>query len=293
MKLKEEGEEKRVAELERKKRATAGSPSVGSDSLLRRFKILMLGDSGVGKSSLILRWTTDTFNPTLVGTVGVDFRPKKVNIEGEFVNIQVWDTAGQEQFHKITTSYYRGANGIMLVYDVADEKSAENVGYWMKNIKRHASENVHLVLVGNKSDLYPTNTVSPGCQAGRNFANKYKVKHFETSAKDSVGVEEAYNSLVRSILGYDNTEQLNIQKDNSVISVNSNINPAAEVSINNNTNTKDSNNSNISANENKLKSNSVGGKLTSIFTMKSAKLSNDNNFESESKDKDKEKCLVS
>jgi small GTP-binding protein len=120
---------------------------------MRRFKILILGDSGVGKSSLILRWVEDRYMATLTGTVGVNFKSKKVQINGEGIQVQVWDTAGQQQFHKITTSYYRGANGIMVVYDVSDPESMTNVEYWIKNIKKHASESVRVVLVGNKTDL--------------------------------------------------------------------------------------------------------------------------------------------
>jgi len=120
---------------------------------MRRFKILLLGDSGVGKSSLILRWTEDRYLATLTGTVGVNFKSKKVTIDEEAVHIQVWDTAGQQQFHKITTSYYRGAHGIMIVYDVSDPESLANVEYWIRNIKTHAAASVRVLLVGNKTDL--------------------------------------------------------------------------------------------------------------------------------------------
>lgn len=128
---------------------TAGSENTN----MRRFKILLLGDSGVGKSSLILRWNEDKFSSTLVGTVGVNFKTRKVSVEGEAVSVQVWDTAGQEQFHKITTTYYKGAHAIMVVYDISDKKSLENVEYWIKNIKQHANAAVHVCLVGNKTDL--------------------------------------------------------------------------------------------------------------------------------------------
>jgi small GTP-binding protein len=128
---------------------TAGSENTN----MRRFKILLLGDSGVGKSSLIFRWNEDRFSSTLVGTVGVNFKTKKVCVEEETVSVQVWDTAGQEQFHQITTSYYRGAHAIMVVYDISDKRSLENVEYWIKNIKAHASPAVHVCLVANKTDL--------------------------------------------------------------------------------------------------------------------------------------------
>ena len=200
---KEEEEERRAAELEKKKRASVSSATpIGVDPPLRRYKILLLGDSGVGKSSLICRWTLDSFSATLLGTVGVDFKAKKVNIENENFQIQVWDTAGQEQFHKITTSYYKGANGIMLVYDVTDEKSANEVGYWMKNIKSHAADNVAVVMVANKADLlYGKESVI--LTAGKNNARKYEVPHFITSAKDSSGVDDAFISLVKLIVNSD------------------------------------------------------------------------------------------
>eukprot|EP01035_Chromulina_nebulosa_P016965 gene16965-22460_t len=139
--LEEEELEKRDAENERLIRVshTYNSPN---DQTIRRVKLLLLGDSNVGKSSLVMRWTMDTFSPTLISTVGVNFKTKRVVVHGEPVQVQVWDTAGQEQFHRITTSYYRGANAIIVVYDVSDKKSLLNVEYWIKNIKTHASDAV-------------------------------------------------------------------------------------------------------------------------------------------------------
>ncbi len=171
----------------------------------RRVKILMLGDSGVGKSSLILRWTLDTFSPSLTSTVGVNFKSKKVTVRGEAVQVQVWDTAGQEQFHKITTSYYKGAQGIMLVYDVTDQKSLDNVAYWIKNIKSHASDSVQVALVGNKCDLRAPNSASAGkkvvdFEKGREIAAAFGVPFFETSAKESTNVNDGFTTLVAHII---------------------------------------------------------------------------------------------
>jgi small GTP-binding protein len=181
---------------------------------MRKFKILMLGDSGVGKSSLINRWTSDTFTATLVGTVGVDFKAKKVQLGSEFMNIQVWDTAGQEQFHKITTSYYGGANGIMLVYDISDKSSFNNVEYWIRNIKQHASSNVHVALIGNKIDLRPTTTTSDkqaiSYETGAALASKHSVPYFETSAKDATNVESAFLTMVANIVDSEKKRDKNI-----------------------------------------------------------------------------------
>lgn len=173
---------------------------------MKRYKILLLGNSGVGKSSLICRWTLDQFNASLLGTVGVDFKAKKVSIGSENYHIQVWDTAGQEQFHKITTSYYKGANGIMLVYDVTDLKSAEEVSYWMKNIKSHAADDVAVVMVGNKVDLLREGTGDSSIlTTGKNSGKKYGVPHYMTSAKDSTGVDDAFLNLVKLIVNSDDS----------------------------------------------------------------------------------------
>lgn len=194
-----------------------GGTSRHNNSSCRRIKILMLGDSGVGKSSLVLRWTLDTFSPSLVSTVGVNFKSKKITMRGQPVQVQVWDTAGQEHFHKITTSYYKGAHGIMLVYDVSDKKSAESVEYWVKNIRSHASDTVQLALIGNKIDLRIQSdspvSLSPSpspsenqkgsrvdSDYGKALSAKYGVSFFETSAKDSSNVNNAYTTLVDHIL---------------------------------------------------------------------------------------------
>jgi small GTP-binding protein len=202
--IQEERLEQIDAEEERATRAaiSAASSPVSQHAVpTKRFKLLMLGDSGVGKSSLMIRWTEDTFSTDLAGTVGVNFKTKREMINNEMVHAQVWDTAGQEQFHKITTSYYKGAHGIMLVYDVSDPKSWDNVQYWLKNIRAHASESVQVVLVGNKCDLRADKSchcVKPSL--GKSFSKKFGVPYFETSAKSSMNVSQAFNRLLGSVL---------------------------------------------------------------------------------------------
>jgi small GTP-binding protein len=208
----DEDEEERIAsDVEKKQRQQSNTTAVSSgtvspspENVGRRVKILMLGDSGVGKSSLILRWTLDTFSPSLTSTVGVNFKSKKVVLKGgDVVNVQVWDTAGQEQFHKITTSYYKGAQGIMLVYDVTDQKSLDNVSYWIKKIKSHASDSVQVALIGNKVDLRITDGVikkDVDTDRGRDIANVFGVPFFETSAKDATNVNNGFTKLVTQII---------------------------------------------------------------------------------------------
>ncbi|XP_032753772.1 ras-related protein Rab-13 isoform X2 [Rattus rattus] len=117
------------------------------------FKLLLIGDSGVGKTCLIIRFAEDNFNSTYISTIGIDFKIRTVEIEGKRIKLQVWDTAGQERFKTITTAYYRGAMGIILVYDITDEKSFENIQNWMKSIKENASAGVERLLLGNKCDM--------------------------------------------------------------------------------------------------------------------------------------------
>uniref|UniRef100_A0A8D0ET71 Ras-related protein Rab-13 n=1 Tax=Strix occidentalis caurina TaxID=311401 RepID=A0A8D0ET71_STROC len=117
------------------------------------FKLLLIGDSGVGKTCLIIRFAEDNFTSTYISTIGIDFKIRTVDIDGKKIKLQVWDTAGQERFKTITTAYYRGAVGIILVYDITDEKSFENIQNWMKSIKENASAGVERLLIGNKCDM--------------------------------------------------------------------------------------------------------------------------------------------
>ncbi|XP_012369872.1 ras-related protein Rab-13 [Octodon degus] len=126
------------------------------------FKLLLIGDSGVGKTCLIIRFAEDNFNSTYISTIGIDFKIRTVDIEGKKIKLQVWDTAGQERFKTITTAYYRGAMGIILVYDITDEKSFENIQTWMKSIRENASAGVERLLLGNKCDMEHGQASDPG-----------------------------------------------------------------------------------------------------------------------------------
>jgi Ras-related protein Rab-8A len=116
-------------------------------------KLLLIGDSGVGKSCLLLRFSDDSFTTSFITTIGIDFKIRTIEQEGKRLKLQIWDTAGQERFRTITTAYYRGAMGILLVYDVTDEQSFNNIRNWMRQIQQHASDNVNKVLIGNKCDM--------------------------------------------------------------------------------------------------------------------------------------------
>ncbi|KAM9852094.1 protein ENTREP3 [Aulostomus maculatus] len=162
------------------------------------FKLLLIGDSGVGKTCLIIRFAEDNFNSTYISTIGIDFKVKTIDVDGKKVKLQVWDTAGQERFKTITTAYYRGAMGIILVYDITDEKSFENIQNWMKSIKENASAGVSRMLLGNKCDIEAKRKVSK--ETGEKLAKDHGIRFFETSAKSSINVEESFLALARDIL---------------------------------------------------------------------------------------------
>eukprot|EP00630_Chrysocystis_fragilis_P003728 CAMPEP_0197388546 /NCGR_PEP_ID=MMETSP1165-20131217/1137_1 /TAXON_ID=284809 /ORGANISM="Chrysocystis fragilis, Strain CCMP3189" /LENGTH=203 /DNA_ID=CAMNT_0042913893 /DNA_START=203 /DNA_END=814 /DNA_ORIENTATION=- len=160
-----------------------------------QIKLLMIGDSAVGKTSLLLRYANDTFSSTFITTIGIDFKIKTIDLDGKRVKLQIWDTAGQEQFRTITRSYFRGAQGIVLVYDITDRGTFNSVRSWMSQINDHADAQVNRVLIGNKCDFESARQVS--IEEGQRLAEEYGVNFFETSAKNDVNVTECFTTIAR------------------------------------------------------------------------------------------------
>eukprot|EP01029_Cantina_marsupialis_P028792 TRINITY_DN778005_c0_g1_i1.p1 TRINITY_DN778005_c0_g1~~TRINITY_DN778005_c0_g1_i1.p1 ORF type:complete len:311 (-),score=78.73 TRINITY_DN778005_c0_g1_i1:230-1162(-) len=177
-------------------------------------KILLLGDSGVGKTSVLHRFTQNEFIPTLISTAGVDTSFRIVKINGKTVKIQLWDTAGQERFHTITRAYYSGVQGIMLMYDISekDQRSFENVNYWMRQIQDHATPQVEKIFIGNKLDI-PGRAVERA--KGQEVADKYNVKFFETSAKTGQNVEQAILHIAKKIINRQATAGADVPDDDA------------------------------------------------------------------------------
>eukprot|EP00478_Filoreta_tenera_P002228 GABV01002289.1.p1 GENE.GABV01002289.1~~GABV01002289.1.p1 ORF type:complete len:204 (-),score=67.03 GABV01002289.1:17-628(-) len=161
------------------------------------FKLLLIGDSGVGKSCLLLRFADDTYTESYISTIGVDFKIRTIDLDGKTIKLQIWDTAGQERFRTITSSYYRGAHGIIIVYDVTDMESFNNVRQWLFEIDRFASENVSKLLVGNKCDLSSSKAVD--YDTAKKFAEQHDMPFLETSAKSSHNVEQAFLMMAAQI----------------------------------------------------------------------------------------------
>merc|ERR1712169_89819 len=161
------------------------------------FKLLLIGDSGVGKSCLLLRFADDTYTESYISTIGVDFKIRTIELDGKTVKLQIWDTAGQERFRTITSSYYRGAHGICVVYDVTDMDSFNNVKQWLQEIDRYATEGVNKLLVGNKSDMTDKRAVE--YTVAKEFADSLGIPFLETSAKNASNVEQAFLTMARQI----------------------------------------------------------------------------------------------
>lgn len=161
------------------------------------FKLLLIGDSGVGKSCLLLRFADHTYTESYISTIGVDFKIRTIELDGKTIKLQIWDTAGQERFRTITSSYYRGAHGIIVVYDVTDLESFNNVKQWLNEIDRYACENVNKLLVGNKCDLVSKKAVE--YETAKEFADKLDIPFLETSAKAATNVEKAFLTMAQEI----------------------------------------------------------------------------------------------
>lgn len=180
------------------------------------FKILLLGNSDVGKSSLLLRYVDDIWTDAFVPTIGVDFKVKTLDIDDKKVKMQIWDTAGQERFRTVISSYFRGGHGILLLYDITEKESFKNLGNWLIEIEKNASPEILKILIGNKSDLEEQRTVSK--KEGEDFANSYALKFMETSAKNNTNVKEAFELLARELIRINEEQKIskNTNKEKNI-----------------------------------------------------------------------------
>ena len=161
------------------------------------FKVVLVGDSGVGKSCLLSRFAWDQFSLDSKSTIGVEFATKSVMIEGQTVKAQLWDTAGQERYRAITTAYYREAVGAIIVYDITKEDTFKSVEKWVQDVRNNTSREVCIMLVGNKCDLRKERAVTT--EMGKLFARNNEPSFLEASALDSTNVESAFTSILSEI----------------------------------------------------------------------------------------------
>lgn len=156
-------------------------------------KIIIIGDSGVGKSAILKCYMGDPFQSAYTSTIGVDFEIKPIVLDGKTINLQVWDTAGQERFRTITTSYYRSSNGIILTFDITNEQSFAHLDHWLDDIRAYAKSNVEIMLIGNKIDLEDRRVIS--YRVAKEYADKNGMQYMESSAKQNINVEMAFTRL--------------------------------------------------------------------------------------------------
>eukprot|EP00929_Paragymnodinium_shiwhaense_P096734 TRINITY_DN58431_c0_g1_i1.p1 TRINITY_DN58431_c0_g1~~TRINITY_DN58431_c0_g1_i1.p1 ORF type:complete len:211 (+),score=37.79 TRINITY_DN58431_c0_g1_i1:106-738(+) len=168
-----------------------------------QIKLLTVGNSGVGKTCLLLRYADGSFSTTFITTIGIDFKINTIDLDGKRVKLQIWDTAGQERFRTITKSYFRGAQGILLVYDVTDRSSFNSVETWVEDIEKNADRHVNKILIGNKCDM-DDRAVSTA--EGEALARRFKMPFFETSAKKNINVDEAFRKIASMVVDRERRE---------------------------------------------------------------------------------------
>ncbi|PAV88133.1 hypothetical protein WR25_17746 [Diploscapter pachys] len=178
--------------------AFIGDADEQNNPSITTLKILIIGESGVGKSSLMLRFVDDSFDPEQPATIGVDFRVTSMVVDGNRVKLAIWDTAGQERFRTLTPSYYRGGQGIICVYDVTNRSTFEHLDHWMTEVDTYSTKDDAVkMIVGNKIDL-PNRVVSR--EEGMKFAKRHRALFIEASAKTKEGVQCAFEELIQKII---------------------------------------------------------------------------------------------
>ncbi|CAI9782773.1 unnamed protein product [Fraxinus pennsylvanica] len=161
------------------------------------FKIVLIGDSAVGKSQLLARFARNEFNLESKATIGVEFQTKTLVIDNKTVKAQIWDTAGQERYRAVTSAYYRGAVGAMLVYDMTKRQSFDHIARWLEELRGHADKNIVIMLIGNKCDLGTLQAVPT--EDAQEFAERENLYFMETSALEKTNVESAFMTILTEI----------------------------------------------------------------------------------------------
>lgn len=162
------------------------------------FKLIVIGDTNTGKSCVLSRFTDDAFSNNFISTIGVDFKVKTINIDNKLIKIQCWDTAGQCRFRTITNSYYRGANGVIITYDITNKKSFDNIESWLTDVDKFSSDSAIRMLVGTKTDLTEKREVA--IEEVELLATKLNISYIETSAKENINIEDIFINLSTELL---------------------------------------------------------------------------------------------
>ena len=190
------------------------------------YKIIIIGDAAVGKSNILTRYSKNEFSENTKSTVGVELGVKFIKVKGVNAKIQIWDTAGEERYRSITSSYYKGSHGCFIVYDITNESSFDNVEKWYEYVQKEAGKNISIILVGNKCDLENERKITK--EKGQEKAKNLKCAFFETSALSGVNISEIFEELTNNIYestgGVKNEDEFDIEfeNDNKVVNLNKN-----------------------------------------------------------------------
>jgi len=177
------------------------------------FKLLLIGDSGVGKSCLLLRFADDTYTESYISTIGVDFKIRTIELDGKTIKLQIWDTAGQEKYHALSPIYYRGSNGAFLVYDITDTDSFQRIKNWVRELRSALGTDCVLCIVGNKSDLEKNRHVP--LREAEEYATSVGAEHFSTSAKLNQGLSELFLDISQKMIEKFNRANENVNNGSS------------------------------------------------------------------------------
>ena len=178
------------------------------------FKYIIVGDTAVGKSCLLLQFTDKRFQPVHDLTIGVEFGSRTVNVNGQQVKLQIWDTAGQEKFRSITRSYYRGAVGALLVYDITRRETFDHLTTWLEDCKKYSTQDITIMLIGNKADLENSRVVTT--EEGKAFAEKNGIFFYETSSKTAQNVDEAFINVAKEIFDKVESHKIVLESHDSI-----------------------------------------------------------------------------
>ena len=175
------------------------------------FKLILIGDSSVGKSNILLKYLKGEFNPNSKATVGVEFGTKNVSINNKKIKIQIWDTAGQERYRSITSAYYKGAKGAFIVYDITRKGTFDNIEKWITDLKTNGDQNIAIVIIGNKSDLDDKREITK--EEGLKKSEEFKTAFMETSALNGDNIDKAFEEIIQQIY---QSNCYNIEQDKDV-----------------------------------------------------------------------------
>ena len=171
---------------------------LGSEMSTKSYKVLLLGNSYVGKTCILLRFSEDTYNDDYEVTIGLNYRIKTLNIDNNPIRMQIWDTSGEEKFKAIAKNFYRGAHGVLLIYDICEKNSFLDVKSWIEQIIENTdNDDIVMILCGNKCDMEKERNISRN--EGENLANSYKIPFFECSAKENINIDEIFNTMAKNI----------------------------------------------------------------------------------------------